>query len=675
MTVHVFVGVGPANLHRAIKIRKLDPNAEFIFIDKRLTPETEDKIDRTTARANIFRFENEDVTQKLLDEGVNLEGIIHQRQFDVKTGFQHGDDTVFSAKDFTQIQIRDLQIAFLKTLFAANKKPKLIPQTIRLDSNEVIAEDVKNVLKKNNIATHGEIKIHVATGALMDNEKQQEIIYPEKAQYFMPEATDDIKNTTVTPLHGTTTFIITNQITCDQLRDAQRSLDSTNWQEPLKQFGWSLVRPPRIRVFYANDILYIGPEIPAQMSSMKDKKDYEKVVTAYTRTIATLVFPDLCEQVAHLPVNPHLRSRFPTPRGESGNVMNSHENITIFHHGDRRYLPHYQTGSGFVTAFLQNELYAEIYACNTFEELVALAKAKSPETHQTLNADSLKDTYTKLIPENADESLKERLALEACQKEFFMAFSRDIIEENKKKVGRYLKALHSQELGTFANPVVLAEIINSFNRHHGTRFTSEPPLSSEEKAVFVVALLSTHNAAFLREVLPQLLNKDFSQVNDQQLFRICNMHILDYLNTLSEDQKKYLPTPAGIVERVLFRTTDSQDPVIKNLKNITNLNPEELATAIKTIASEFATKEELHHRAAISWFKGKHSETIHQFVKELKQIANEIEQPDLMGLQAIGVIMEFNKKLQAGHSRRTLQALEKITSSVLSSTESPLMLA
>ena len=110
MTIHVFVGVGPANLHRALKIQKIDPKAKLVFIDDRIN-EAQREIDREPARANIFRFETEDVTDKLIQDGVraeDLEPLIYKREFSVAKGFQEGDDRVFSNKPFTQIQIRDL---------------------------------------------------------------------------------------------------------------------------------------------------------------------------------------------------------------------------------------------------------------------------------------------------------------------------------------------------------------------------------------------------------------------------------------------------------------------------------------------------------------------------------------------------------------------------------------
>ncbi len=149
MTIHVFVGAGPANLHRALKVKKIDPNAQIVFIDNRLRPETRD-IDRERARANIFRFENNVVTESLIADGVDrreFAALTYERDFSVAQGFQSGDDTVFSANRFTQIQIRDLQLLLLKTLDRLpGPKPVLLSDKIDVDSFDLIEKSVADIL-------------------------------------------------------------------------------------------------------------------------------------------------------------------------------------------------------------------------------------------------------------------------------------------------------------------------------------------------------------------------------------------------------------------------------------------------------------------------------------------------------------------------------------------------
>lgn len=546
MTVHVFIGAGPANLHRALKIRNYDPKAKLVFIDDRLRSQTRD-IDRVRARANIFRFENDEVTAKLLAAGIkqsDLAPLIYDRDFSVAQGFQSGDDKVFSDKRFTQIQIRDLQLLFLKTIddLSGDNKPLFVDRKIGQDDQRTLEEEVAHILYENshllNISSKdvNDLHIHVATGALRGDAHKNEIVYHDKKGMFRPDgkneplqtASEDVKSLTVTALHGTTTFVIKNKITLDQLRDNQRSLDLTDWEKPLKKYGWNLVRPPRTRVFYANDILYIGAEIPFNMQNM-DKDEFERQVTAYTREIAKLVFPDL--DINSLPVNPHLRSRFPTSRGERGDVIDYHPDmdlqwndeaikadVTIATHGDSRYLPHYQTGSGFVTAFLQNELYAEIYSRKSFADLVAWA-AEHHQLYDGIDAQTIQKTYEKLTANDPDQAFK------AFQQELFMTLSRDIIDHNKAKVGRYFNAIHTQSLNEMGKR--LGELLVKFN-HYQWADLSVAQFDGLDSGAVVMELIKVNNIRFLREVMPLLLNMDFSKVSDEELLHIRDMHFLDF---------------------------------------------------------------------------------------------------------------------------------------------------
>lgn len=835
MSIHVFVGVGPANLHRALKIQKMDPEAKLVFIDNRLRATTRD-IDRTRARANIFRFENDEVTQKLLDDGVDaneLKELTYLRDFSVSQGFQQGDNNVFSAKSFTQIQIRDLQLLLLSTLDkSVDNKPLMISNSIDLSNNQSIQDAVFKVLHDNkddlSIAEDQvqDIKIHIATGALQGDEEKNEIIYPDQAQMQELTATDDVKAMPITALHGTTTFVITDKITCEALKNNQRSLDRTNWAPALKEFGWNLVRPPRVRVFYANDILYIGAEIPFAMDSLS-KAAYEEKVTDYTRKIASLVFPDL--DINSLPVNPFLRTKFPTSRGERGDAINAtHEqtvnwgtkgstltaNITTSIHGDSRYLPHYQTGSGFVTAFLQNELYADIYSHNNFPELAEWMQS-TKAIFENMSADELQKKYEKLTGGDT------KLALEACQNELFMAFSREIIEANKVKVGRYFNALHNQELNTLGTR--LSGLIEMYNKHQWTNLNIQQFVGIEPKMV-VIQLLKENNIAFLREIMPQLLNKDFAQMSDTEVLHMRDTHILDYEHNLDApeeniaskqeeikailkstpkkekieiaarnfdtilaaynevhhtDYKKVNFNKAAyaivvmemlnrnnnnisfvrqvlplITDRNITHCTDSEvfeirDAFTRNYTNVININYSlligenneagnqllidsvlgsnknfnKLGQALKlpiihnaddkellrkrllneavihtnnkspfytsmkalacaedvanladnfiAVANAMDSNQEIHHRAAISFFKGKHSDAIHNFSRSMRTLVDKHQDnPEQMKIEAIRLLMKFHSTLEKGHSIRSINALLEAVESIQPKTPS-----
>ncbi|STX50883.1 Uncharacterised protein [Legionella busanensis] len=472
------------------------------------------------------------MTEKLIDNGIDkqaLDKLMHERRFSVAQGFQQGDDSVFAAKPFSQIQIRDLQQILLDTLWEQGNIRLL---NRNLDLNESITDQVLNLIEDFQL-TDNDIQIHVATGVLRGNSKRHEIIYPDQKTYQMDNATPDVAAMPVVPVHGTTTFFIKNEfdreiISCNTLEQNQRSLDLTPWQEPLKQFGWNLIRPPRIRVFYANDILYIGAEIPISMMSLDDAFFIPKIAD-YIRQIAKLVFPTL--PIDSLEANEVLRSRFPTGRGESGQVISSTTidldnpqklNVIIFNNGDSRYLPHYQTGSGFVTGFLQNEIYAEIYQHQTLKALFEWAYEKK-NIDKTIDFEKFREQYQRLT-----KTQDETIILRAAQQELYMALTRDVIEENKNKVGRYFNAIHQQTL--FLMPEYFNEFLHEFRKYHPTsailplNFTQE-----SDKTIAILAMLKLGNPNFLRAILPRFLNDDISGIKDEQLLNLSKAYLDDLL--------------------------------------------------------------------------------------------------------------------------------------------------
>src|SRR5262249_37536262 len=103
-------------------------------------------------------------------------------------------------------------------------------------------------------------------------------------------------------MQGVLRFFIKDQrtgethISCERLEKAQRSLDDSPWQSDLKQYAWDLIRPPRIQVFYANDVLALYAEMPESLSCMKARPRQERGKN-YLRALSCLIFPNL---VAHL---------------------------------------------------------------------------------------------------------------------------------------------------------------------------------------------------------------------------------------------------------------------------------------------------------------------------------------------------------------------------------------
>lgn len=596
--IHVFVGVGPANLHRALALRKVDPEAKFIFVDKRLNLKgNEPRLNRYRARANIFRFETDEVTKLLIQEGVDpydMSPLIFEREFDPVTSqgrtakkpvFQMGDEQVFSAKPFTQIQIRDLQLLLLQSIEKNSGEnsllflPEDLPEPFTDHARFILAlvenEERFSSWFKGNKNEKQNIHIHVATGALSGDEEKDEIIYSDQTQASGPthdqHTTADVSRMTVTPTHGTVTFKIDPSF-LETLRDNQVSLDDTEWQKNLKSFGWNLIRPPRIRVFYTNDILYIGAEVPHSMYSLEQKHVYEQEVTAYTRRIAKLVFPNLHAKIQELPVNTRLRSRFPTQRGQRGEVLKmeprtsergklTRQNITTYYHGDSRYLPHYQTGSGFITAFLENELYVAIYQYKSIDSLLTwlYEQADTPGIEDQYTKEQVIHQYSQDIPLGATEELKEQYALEAFKAELFKQRSLDIIEKNQEKVGRYLNALNTQTLAILSGNY--QDLINSYNAHTKSAFP-KIVLNKLDSKFVVIALLKLGNIVFLREQMPQLLNIDFDSVDDKQLIHLRNMLVKDLQFSL-------------MVEISIEKDNVDQPELCSNYEDFSNTSKEE----------------------------------------------------------------------------------------------------
>lgn len=107
----------------------------------------------------------------------------------------------------------------------------------------------------------------------------------------------------IMPTYVIMTFFIRNPnppreqlVTCEELAQDKRSLELSEWQVVLEEYGWCLIRPPCTHVFYANDILYVDAEIPARMITTDGV-----IITNYFRAIASLVFPHV--NISVLPVN------------------------------------------------------------------------------------------------------------------------------------------------------------------------------------------------------------------------------------------------------------------------------------------------------------------------------------------------------------------------------------
>jgi hypothetical protein len=120
-TPQIMVGAGPANLDRILRVINACPPGtplpSFVLIDKRVNPAGE--LNRAASRANIFRFPVSVAEELCQQMGISLQEFMTKatrRPFSETEGFQAGDESVFGAEDFVQIQIRDLQQYYLDAI-------------------------------------------------------------------------------------------------------------------------------------------------------------------------------------------------------------------------------------------------------------------------------------------------------------------------------------------------------------------------------------------------------------------------------------------------------------------------------------------------------------------------------------------------------------------------------
>ena len=638
MTMHVFIGAGPANLDRALRIAETEPEAQLILIDSRFSVRSDKKIEfnRDSARANIFFLDKktaDSLTQTLKKHGISdeiLRGLMYERQFGL-------EKTKNPSPSFFMIQIRDLQnlmIRALQYLFNAKSNALfLINEKIPQDlPDDAMFSQVEFILNKQGINTDkNDIKIHIATGALSNTNDNNRIIYPAKFSHPHQSAiSPDLEAMPIEPIHVTATFNIDGgQISCQQLEERQQALVTTNWRDSLSKHHWNMVRPPAVRVFYAHDVLYIGAEYPAEIATVKDRSKRETQARLYLQAILNLMFPEL--PINTLTVNKGSGVEFDVKRGEHGqfytapkSVSTQDNNITIFRHGDARYLPHYQTASGFVIAMSQNELYTEIYQHKNFSSLYQWAKNKKiPEKSET----EVLRAYKKLLINDND-------ILEAFKTELFDAASQDIIDANKIKVGDYFNALHQQELDALVKK--WPDFLKIYNKTHSTRLSANF-LSSINTKVAIVDLLHSNNIDFLKQVLPWILNISLTDKNNLELLKLRDAHISDYERAL---KKENIMQP--------------KNKFAKHTIALANHNTEDLSRIMKQIALSLEQNKVLHRRAAISLFKGAHSDSIHQFSKKIDALLEKKSNKQAM----LDAFIDFSQKLIDGKSRRTLRALE-----------------
>ena len=596
---HIFIGAGPANLDRALRIKKQRPDARFFFFDKRVS--FEGRLDRDNARANIFRFPVSE-KQSIIDNGIpsaEFDKVSTERDFSEKEGFQSGDKIIFGDERFTQIQIRDLQQLYLTQLKGPNTSFILInidlsdyPKEQVFIRQKILASITREMASTNDatkmaelmsaqLAIHRGFTCHIAVGALSESTTKNAIIYPPKSDTrYLDGISPDLAEMYVTPHHGTVTFQLKN-IKAEALVSLTESLDDARWEDSLNAHGWSLLRPPRVRLFYANDIMYIGTEMPASFAvdvdeSGRPTERYKNRAILFARQIAALMIPAKIRPILFSPANyegVNGPTYFLTHRGETGNVLHDTYDSLVIYHGDSRYLPHYQTGSGFLTAIEQNKVYVNIYLKKTFSELYQWAK-EAGYVSETESIIDVKKRYGYQEEDIKDiEPLYVRItkwrlrnwALQGFQADLYMLVTRKILDENKEKVGEYFKQIHVQALNLLSEDATFERLRRDFVKRSEVSlvYASAPSavasFKKEVRPIVIMEMLIHGNNTFLKTVLPKLINIDLSTTDLSNDAEVKYLHQLR--DSVTQDYVEHIDCKA-------IYATLSHDVRIQLLKDI-----------------------------------------------------------------------------------------------------------
>lgn len=661
MLIHVFVGAGPANLHLAVKIATSEPESKIVFFDKRLKLISEAltfDARLENPRANIFFFDEEFI-QKLIADGLNQRDM--QTWAMARRLNRQGTLDNVPSLQYRQIQIQDIQHLCLKALAShCREKPQVISKALNADSFESLEEEVMAILAKSNYKWFNgptpTIKIHVATGAFSDT--KDSITYPPP---------------TVTPSHGTATFstlssksreysnLALNKIELNQFEQLfEHTVFLRNWFLTLKQFKWTLPRPPSIRVFFAHDILYLGVEIPASMMALNEE-NYKKAINKYTRAIGRSIFPDL--DMDSLPLESY--SRFLTIRGENGRVLSMPHRtekqieiddtthtlaaeVQVFSHGDYRYRPHYQTASGFVVAASENWVYDDVYSRYSFDQLYTWAF-----NHHFINESkaTIRGRYSKLLKSDANDKASEERLLKTFQAELYIACSRDLIEENKSKVDAYLFELDSAAIHNlpFSDISYLLETFNRHDPHYP--FERHEFRTIPNWSIIFMHILKLNNIGFLRETLAQLMNVDVTLEDNQHLLLLRDRYLIHFQEVGS---KLGIFPPSLESEQEMHSQCEIALKFHLQMTQLSDLSDAEFKEKKRNFINEFSSGKVIHQHTFFAPFSGKHSREIKNLVAAIKK--------ETTPSKLATILKSYHDLLIDSKSKHTLKAFEGILS-------------
>jgi len=236
----------------------------------------------------------------------------------------------------------------------------------------------------------------------------------------------------------------------------------------------------------------------------------------------------------------------------------------------------------------------------------------------------------------------------------------------------------------------------------------------ETRLVAMMEMLNRNgkNIAFLRQILPLIINQDLSEQSDQAIYALRGQLTHGYMSRVNKDDLNTMAwslvtqavtdesipqvsaadkllTLALAVSRSTFAGADqvlairkpqdklafsgevlpvileqladagavNADRFLPHTNQILHLSHDDLIAKVKDIAEVFATNKTLHERAAFSFFKSEGSDTIYAFVKELRALEKAALTPEQFKIQTLDVIQQFHDKIKSGRSIRTLNML------------------
>ncbi len=212
-----------------------------------------------------------------------------------------------------------------------------------------------------------------------------------------------------------------------------------------------------------------------------------------------------------------------------------------------------------------------------------------------------------------------------------------------------------------------------YNQYHDTLLTPNQ-FAHIDKKIAIIEMLRSENIDFLREMLPHMLNQDFSKMEPQQLKHHRDMNLKDYERVVgyqSSDEKRRINVQdnrnqcENILKNLRVSPTLNFDTTKAELA-IDKMDFDSLYFAVYSMEQAFKKENAAHlyrHGNPLLsrlFIPGKHSRLIKEFVDKLNRIWLNAPHMELSAFkkEVNQVLSEFQKKLTDGNSIRTAAFLD-----------------